>query len=311
MYRGNFGTIVRTLRKEQGWSQAMLAEQVDLDPSTISKIEQGEMPHSANADRIIKALGEKHFYAMYTMGAGYESYNRRTSLRNQFFMGLRESRFDVLEQALVEFKKEVDSGNTADMQLLLTMQQLWCQANGVSMDRTRTFLEIFKMGRDIELDPKSQKIHIPGEKLSIFEQYLLNYIGISYMQDGQSDQAKQIFEWLFVELKGEVGQDGKARRKLATISNNWAMSCLETRAYDQAAECCNYAIFAALKDGSPELMLTILRTKEKILKGMGRMEEAAQLDRFLNFAGILFYNKQPQNVKISQKQELPACIFML
>jgi len=52
-----FGMKVRTLRKEKGWSQEMLAEKCDLDRTYIGGIERGERNVALlNICRIAKSL---------------------------------------------------------------------------------------------------------------------------------------------------------------------------------------------------------------------------------------------------------------
>lgn len=51
------GARVKTIRLERGWSQAYLGEIVDLDGSTISRIEKGEIaPKAGDASKLARAL---------------------------------------------------------------------------------------------------------------------------------------------------------------------------------------------------------------------------------------------------------------
>jgi transcriptional regulator with XRE-family HTH domain len=55
---GSFGTTVRQLREQRGWSQEALAEHADLNRSYIGELERGQaIPSLLTLNKISTALG--------------------------------------------------------------------------------------------------------------------------------------------------------------------------------------------------------------------------------------------------------------
>lgn len=110
------GPIIRALRHEKGWTQEMLALELEVTTSYVSRIERGERPLSTDAlARIARALGT-NVTAIYALAEG-------RPLHNDAAVAERPIEIDFSDSSL-KLRKLFRQLNDDDRELLIEFARL-------------------------------------------------------------------------------------------------------------------------------------------------------------------------------------------
>jgi len=280
MYTINFGVTCRQLRKRHKLSQEQLAEAVGVATSSISRIERGSAPHPKHEERIIELLGIKEFHEALVYGKGYETNLKRERLENKFLRTAWGGDVDTVGKIIEDYQGLVRLD--ADMKKLLFMQQIWYRMLGDTQTQSSDkYKEILDIKGKIK---KKEEIKIKSIRLNYLDQMIMNCLGIAYYEEGQSEKAYCLFKDLLEKIVKESDCNPMYYISIARVANNLSAVCLKMGKTSEAVKICNLAIYYGYKGTAIKELINILNTKAKILRALGRNEEADKQERYVKLS---------------------------